>query len=56
VRLGFRTQEPLAELAQRLTDAGYQGVRLSDELGGGLTVIDPDGETVIVQPAKGDRR
>lgn len=55
VTLGFRTDEPLSELARRLTVAGYAGVALADDLVGELTVTDPDGERVIVQAAIGDR-
>lgn len=50
VELGFRTEEPLPELADRLTAAGYTGVSLSDDFGGELTVSDPDGATILVQP------
>jgi hypothetical protein len=49
VRLGFRTHEPLTDLAARLTAAGYTDMALSDESGGELSVTDPDGESVIVQ-------
>ncbi len=56
VTLGFRTHEPLTELARRLTAAGHPGVALSDESAFELTVIDPDGERVIVQAAMEYRR
>ena len=51
VRLGFRTHEPLADLAGRLTEAGYGDVRVSEQFDGELTVTDPDGERVLVQSA-----
>jgi hypothetical protein len=54
VRLGFRTHEPLADLARRLTDAGYPDVALTERFGGELTVTDPDGESVLVQAARED--
>ena len=50
-RLGFRTQEPLSELAKRLTAAGHAGVTLADEYGGELTVTDLDGQKVFIAPA-----
>ncbi|MGH3487754.1 MAG: VOC family protein [Actinopolymorphaceae bacterium] len=50
VRIGFRTREPLKELAERLVAAGHADVTLSDEYGGELTVTDPDGQKVLVQP------
>lgn len=60
VQLGFRTHEPLTELAERLTAAGHTEVTLSEtatpaEPGaptgrGELTVTDPDGRQVLVQP------
>lgn len=50
VRLGFRTREPLAALAERLRAAGYDDVRVTEEFGGELTVTDPDGQRVLVQP------
>lgn len=50
VQLGFRTREPLTELADRLTCAGYTGVALSDRFDGELTVTDPDGQPVLGQP------
>jgi hypothetical protein len=50
VRLGFRTEEPLADLAARLTAAGYPDVTVSDDFGGELTVTDPDGQKVHVGP------
>jgi len=56
VTLGFRTHEPLTELARRLTAAGCPGVALSDESAFMLTVIDPDGEGVSVQAAMENRR
>jgi hypothetical protein len=49
VHLGFRTEEPLADLAARLIAAGHVEVTVSDEFGGELTVIDPDGQKVLVQ-------
>lgn len=49
VQFGFRTREPLDELAGRLRAGGYAGVDVSDEFGGGLTATDPDGQTVLVQ-------
>lgn len=52
VRIGFRTHEPLKELAERLVAAGHQDVTLSDEDGGALTVTDPDGQKVLVQPSR----
>ena len=55
VTLGFRTAEPLTELARRLIAGGHAGVTLSDEFGAELTVIDPDGESVIVQAALENR-
>lgn len=48
VSLGFRTEEPLPALAQRLTARGYEGVTVSDD-SAELTVKDPDGESVTVQ-------
>ncbi|HEY8791107.1 MAG TPA: hypothetical protein VIM10_18520 [Actinopolymorphaceae bacterium] len=51
VQFGFRTEEPLADLAARLIAAGHTDVTVSDEFGGELTVIDPDGQKVLVQPA-----
>jgi hypothetical protein len=54
VRLAFRTQEPLAELARRLTVGGYAGVTLAED-SGELTVTDPDGQRVLVQAAMEDR-
>lgn len=50
VQLGFRTEEPLAGLAARLIAAGHADVTISDEFGGELTVTDPDGQKVLVQP------
>lgn len=50
VEFGFRTREPLPELGERLTAAGYAGVSLSDDFGGELTVTDPDGVSVLIQP------
>lgn len=50
VRLAFRTREPLAALAGRLTAAGHADITLSDEFGGELTMTDPDGQSVLVQP------
>lgn len=47
VRLGVRTAEPLPRLAERLTNAGHSDVVLT---GDGLTVTDPDGQTVLVLP------
>ncbi|MDX6250416.1 MAG: hypothetical protein QOF10_3776 [Kribbellaceae bacterium] len=44
VRLEFGTTEAMAEVAQRLTAAGYQPEQVDD----GLTIIDPDGQTVRV--------
>jgi hypothetical protein len=41
VTLGFRTQEDLTKLAQRITAVGHPGVTLSNEYGGELTVTDP---------------
>jgi len=49
VQLGFRTEEPLADLAARLIAAGHTEVTVSGEFGGELTVIDPDGQKVLVQ-------
>lgn len=49
-RLGFRTGEPLDSLAERLTAAGHGDVTVTDEFGGELTVVDPDGQRVLVQP------
>lgn len=53
VRLGFRTQEPLAQLADRLRAAGHTDVVVTDDFGGELTVTDPDGQHVLVQPLPG---
>jgi hypothetical protein len=53
VQLGFRTEEPLADLATRLIAAGYSDVAVSSEFGGELTVTDPDGRKVLVQPVSG---
>lgn len=50
VQFGFRTEEPLADLAVRLIAAGHADVTVSGEFGGELTVIDPDGQKVLVQP------
>jgi hypothetical protein len=55
VQLGFRTEEPLTDLAARLVAAGHHDVTLSDEFGGELTVTDPDGQRVLVQPVQGHR-
>jgi hypothetical protein len=58
VRLGFRTREPLKELAERLVAAGHEDVTVTDDHGGELTVTDPDGQKVLVQPvhaSPGDR-
>lgn len=49
-RFGFRTREPLRQLAERLIAAGHTETTLSDDFGGELTVIDPDGQRVLVQP------
>ena len=48
-RLGFRTDEPLTALADRLDAAGHSDVSVTDEFGGELTVTDPDGQHVLVQ-------
>lgn len=56
VQLGFRTEKPLADLAARLMAAGHTEVTLSDEFGGELTVIDPDGQKVLVQRVAGTAR
>jgi len=56
VQLGFRTEEPLADLAARLLAAGHTEVTLSEGFGGELTVIDPDGQEVLVQPVSGRPR
>jgi hypothetical protein len=55
VQLGFRTGEPLADLATRLIAAGHSDVAMTDEFGGELTVIDPDGQKVLVQAIPGAR-
>lgn len=52
VRLGFRTREPLSELAERLKAAGHADVDLTEDYGGELTVTDPDGRKVLVQPER----
>jgi hypothetical protein len=44
VQLEFGTTESLAEVARRLTAAGYQ----PEQVEGGLTVVDPDGQVVRV--------
>lgn len=49
VQLGFRSEEPLTDLAARLAAAGHSEVSISDEFGGELTVVDPDGQDVLVQ-------
>jgi hypothetical protein len=55
VQLGFVTQEPLAELAARLTGGGYRdAVVRSEVFGQRLDVTDPDGQPVIVRPAPAD--
>ena len=52
VQLGFETQEPLAELADRLTVAGHRdAVVRSEVFGQRLDVTDPDGQPVLVRPA-----
>jgi hypothetical protein len=48
-RLGVRTQEPLADLADRLRAAGHKDVVVSTDFGGELTVIDPDSQSILVQ-------
>lgn len=52
VRLGFRTREPLTELAERLAAAGFADATVPDEYGGELTVTDPDGQSVLIQPVE----
>jgi hypothetical protein len=44
VQLEFGTTESLADVAQRLTTAGYQ----PQQAEGALTILDPDGQTVRV--------
>lgn len=56
VQLGFRTQEPLADLAARLIAAGHCEVTVSGEFGGELTVLDPDGQKVLIQSVTGRSR
>jgi hypothetical protein len=51
VRLGFRTSEPLPELANRLHASGYQNIALSADSANELTETDPDGVTVFIQHA-----
>lgn len=53
-RLGFRTREPLKELAERLIAAGHADATVTDDFGGELTVTDPDGQRVLVVPARND--
>jgi hypothetical protein len=47
VQLGFSTTESLAEVEQRLIQAGYAPTMT----GNGLTVEDPDGQLVTVMRA-----
>jgi catechol 2,3-dioxygenase-like lactoylglutathione lyase family enzyme len=47
VRLGFNTTESLAEVEQRLAEAGYVPTMTGD----GLAVEDPDGQVVTVKRA-----
>jgi hypothetical protein len=56
VQLAFRTREPLADLAARLVTAGHTGVASADRFRGELTVIDPDGQAVLVQREPAVRR
>ncbi len=54
VQFGFRTREPLDELAGRLKAGGYAEVAVSGEFGGELIVTDPDGQVVLVQSVPDD--
>jgi hypothetical protein len=47
VRLGFATEEPLADVAERLRSAGHADAQVE---GGVLSVTDPDGEPVVIHP------
>jgi hypothetical protein len=47
VRLGFATEEPLADVAERLRSAGHSDARVADDA---LSVTDPDGELVVIHP------
>jgi hypothetical protein len=52
VQLGFETQEPLPELADRLIRAGHRDAAIgAGELGDALRVTDPDAQLVLVRPA-----
>jgi hypothetical protein len=52
VQLRFETQEPLAELADRLTVAGHRDAVVGSEVfSQRLDVTDPDGQPVLVRPA-----
>jgi hypothetical protein len=47
VRLGFATEEPLADVAERLRSAGHADADVEDDA---LSVTDPDGQPVVVHP------
>jgi hypothetical protein len=47
VRLGFATEEPPADVADRLRSAGYADAEVEASV---LSVTDPDGERVVVHP------
>jgi hypothetical protein len=47
VRLGFATEEPLADVVERLRSAGHADARVADDV---LSVTDPDRQAVTVHP------
>jgi hypothetical protein len=51
-RLGFETQEPLTELAERLKSAPHRdAIVLPGDFRDGLYVVFPHGHSVVVRPA-----
>jgi hypothetical protein len=51
-RLGFETQEPLTELAERLKSARHRdAIVLPGDFRDGLYVVFPHGHSVVVRPA-----